>query len=66
MKWPVKSKWDRVGETRIKRRFLLFPKTIGDTTRWFEIASWKQRLTVHQGCLEDGDDLSWDNIEWVD
>ena len=66
MKWVKKSKWSRAGETRIKRRCLLFPKTLNGVTKWFEMASWEQKYTVHSGCWEDGDDISWDDIKWVE
>jgi hypothetical protein len=30
------------GETRHKRRFLFFPKTLSGETRWFEFATWRE------------------------
>ena len=43
MKWKAitRQKYDE-GYERIKRRFLFFPKRVGDEWRWLEKASWTQ------------------------
>ena len=42
------------GDTRIKSKFLLFPKTINNGTRWLERASWKEQLQLHPKRLPNG------------
>ncbi len=51
-------KWKRPchGNLRIKKKFLWFPKTIKQETRWFEVATWEQ--LYHYG--------SWLNSRWID
>lgn len=63
-------RWRRpeVGDVRVKRRFLLFPKTawIKDTsdreTRWMEIASWKEVLEYPGPWMA----ATWRTLYWVD
>jgi hypothetical protein len=33
---------EKIGDKRIKRRFLLFPLCINGETRWLEIATWQE------------------------
>ena len=33
---------NQVGDTRIQKKSLIFPKTIGDETRWLEVAEWEE------------------------
>ena len=45
---------------RARKRFLLFPKTIGDEKRWLETAVWKDEHP-----LESYEYSSWDSVEWL-
>ena len=49
MRWrkaPTKIK----PATRIKKRFLWWPKKIGEETRWLEIAEWKEQWIEYDYC----------------
>ena len=40
MRWTKKTKTiPELGETRLKKKFLFFPKTLNGETRWGEIAT---------------------------
>jgi hypothetical protein len=41
VRWLDKDR-PSLGDTRIRRRFLWFPKCIGGEWRWFEYASWRE------------------------
>ena len=36
----MRGRCPQIGDTKIKKRFLLFPKCIGDEWRWLEFAVW--------------------------
>ena len=55
MRW----KKNKVGDFRIVRRFLLFPRTINYETRWLEFATIKQ-----QWYRDYCDDLYWIDYNW--
>ena len=38
----MRRKLYKMGDTRIKRRFLFFPKRIGKDERWLEFATWEE------------------------
>ena len=40
MRWKTPRK--HVGMTRVVHRFLFFPKTFHEDTRWLEMAYWQQ------------------------
>jgi len=54
MRW-IKPAEPRVGDTRIKSKFLIFPKTIDGVTVWLEYAYWIERysecIDIVSGCL---------------
>jgi len=57
------------GDTRIRRKFLLFPKTLkthsGKTiTRWWEYVTYLEQYTHEQALL--GDDYFWVALRWLD
>ena len=54
----------KLGDTRIKSRFLLFPKTIDNTTRWLERASWKE--LYDDNIYNEFFSPFWSAIEWTD
>ena len=62
MKWKARKELS-VGDTRIKTRFLIFPKSINGEVRWFEKATYKQEnITLYN----KGDKWTdWSNIEWI-
>lgn len=47
-------------ETRIKTRFLIFPKTIENETRWLEKATWKEMYI--KGLSSTG---KWEELYWI-
>lgn len=47
------------GTVEVVSRFLWFPKTIGDTRRWFEIATWKREFLMREGIA------TWVDLEWI-
>jgi len=61
MKWEAKKELC-IGDARIKKRFLLFPKSINGEVRWFEKATYTQKYeTVYsEGCVW----YAWVNTEW--
>ena len=60
------------GDTRIKSKFLLFPKTINNGTRWLERAKWTEELKRRPARLPNGliarniYERRWVVIEWED
>jgi len=48
--------------TRIKERFLLFPRSIDGIIRWWEVAKWCETL----GCGGLTEPPFWVAKEWVD
>ena len=57
------------GELRKKQVFLVFPKKIGDETRWLETAKWWERYTRHSYLDKDGAWVgyqNWEVSEWDD
>jgi hypothetical protein len=56
MRWIRKEQED----TRIKMRFLFFPKTINNETRWLENAIWEQKF-IHDLWNYD----KWEDSKWI-
>ena len=55
------------GARRTKTKFLLFPKTIENETRWLERTSWKQRYVAYVSRLNDTSmGGEWIDMEWED
>lgn len=64
MTWTARPK-PVVGCIRSKTRFLLFPKRIGDTVKWLEVATWNEEY-VH-GYNNFGEPFFiWEPTRWVD
>jgi hypothetical protein len=57
MRWNT----PQYGAVRWKHRFLWFPLTIGDETRWLEFAEWEE-LLLQDYC----GDLEWVKDRWLD
>ena len=55
----------KLGDTRTKKGFLLFPKTIGNSRRWFEFAAWVQVHSLVPGPLP-GKWPEWVNDHWIE
>ena len=68
MRWKKKKEKTKYGETRIINRFLIFPKTIQDETRWLEKASWVERAEYRREELLFSYRLvlNWDPIDWLE
>ena len=73
MKWQFKcdvefyknKKRCEEGDTyRVVEKFLLFPKTLGTTTKWICKAKIKQELC--RGWLPRSKPFWWADIEWVE
>lgn len=67
MRWytPVISK----GDTRIIHRFLVFPHTIGNQTRWLEYVGIKQLYssdTYTDDYGYESEHFHWEDISFVD
>jgi hypothetical protein len=52
MRWNEK----KVGETRVKTRFLVIPKKINGKWRWLEVATWH----------DEYDGYRWESCGWID
>jgi hypothetical protein len=66
-----KKKDQKVGNRRIKRRFLFFPKTLPiDTfhyqTRWLEEARWEEIFSYSVGGLTEDGFYWWHATGWID
>lgn len=65
MQWKIKKK-PELGSERVVTRFLLLPKVIGDTGKWMEVASWRQRY-VHDYIGNYMNEYRWwEDVDWVE
>lgn len=69
---PEKSSGPVVNDKRMRKAFLLFPKTIGNECRWLEVAEWEEvcrckteyfvnryyELTINEI-------IWWEGIRWI-
>lgn len=63
MRWKTKPKPQWL-DTRIKERFLFFPKKIDNEWRWLEKAKYKQQYEIWR---DNGLHLvDWVDKEWID
>ena len=60
MKWVKKKYKLKKNQTRVIKRFLLFPKTLDEVTRWLEVAK------IHQAVIEHKNGRKWLSINYVD
>lgn len=60
MRWKNKSMY-RIGDIRIKTKFLFFPKQIGNIIRWMEKATWQEEFD--QWGVSD---WGWKATKWID
>lgn len=62
MKW--KSNKVNIGQERIEKKFLLFPKCINNEWRWLEKVSYKQRYRRE---LDSSGFYCylWEDVEWL-
>lgn len=62
----IKHTKPTVGDTRTISKFLWFPLTIGNETRWFETTTWTERYTnvaVFRDIVPESDHI-WIPIYW--
>lgn len=59
MRWKPKQP-PRIGDLRLRRGFLLFPRRIGDDVRWLEKAAWRERYAGYW------DSSGWEAYAWDD
>lgn len=76
MKWQKKPvSWPLVGDTRILRSFLVWPRTIGSTTRWLERAWIRQEFRAYTAVLAPAigsamgratvERKHWEDVAWL-
>ena len=60
-------RWRRpkAGDTRIVKRFLFFPCTLKNETRWLEFANILQIYFIHFK-FPDSTNEGWRNLKWAD
>lgn len=58
----------KIGETRIRKAFLIFPRTIHNEMRWLEIVSWEEEFHVSSSSIIDsgGGVGYWESLRWID
>lgn len=70
MRWKTakyKREQLRTGELRKKSRFLFWPKTIDEETRWLEWVTWYERWRVKPGYqLLEAHEEKWFDYAWAD
>ena len=69
MRWFKKKKGDvRIGDVRIKEKFLFLPCRIGNEVRWLERAKIYQEVKEGYalGPYLSGPYLYWDNVKFID
>ncbi len=54
------------GDTRIKHRFLLFPKKIKYEIRWLEFAKGEEKFSIGYHTYEDSIFDCWTVVRWID
>jgi hypothetical protein len=68
MRWTNKE--PLINDKRIKSKFLLFPKTINEETRWLERADWIEKFVavyVYKTEIEETPNkYFWLPIKWID
>ena len=55
-----------IGVTRVKSKFLLFPKMINHEIRWLEYTTWIEEFTIIGNCEISGDIYGWHPKQWND
>ena len=62
----MRKKHPEVNDVRTVKRFLLFPKRIDYETRWLEVASWEEKLTLYLYPHHSHGGVFWDAVRWID
>lgn len=59
-------RWNKteIGSTRIIKKLLIFPKTIGGETRWLEFVKYKQEYRYDTEA-SSGDRCFWFDMRWL-
>lgn len=60
MRWiATRARGPRVGDSRIRRRFLLIPRCINGEWRWMERAAWRETYRSYW------DSSLWEKDWWI-
>lgn len=51
----IKDNAPKIGDTRVVTRFLVFPMTIGNDTRWLELATWIEKYEEKSVDIDNSD-----------
>jgi len=64
----MRSKFPPRGQKRVRRAFLLFPKTINHERRWLEWAEWEEEIAYFVHGMSGQGGHSWDYVptKWLD
>jgi len=66
MRWNINRKSYEMRDTRIRRKFLLFPMTINEERRWFEVAEWEEKVfSIYTTGRSQKVRYSWCNTRWL-
>lgn len=63
--YPLFYSDEAVGDTKIRKKFLFFKKTINGETRCYKFARWKE-CCVRAVATPLGLVFAWKPVEWVD
>ena len=70
MRWKTKKKLGpKVGDRRIVTKFMWFPTTFDDETRWLERTLVEQVFRKWQHCIPEGGPVTvvgWRTIKWAE
>jgi len=62
--------YPKIGDTKIIKRFLYFPLTLGNETRWWETANieceYMEFVTTEPDLMVSGVDYYWIKVKFVD
>ena len=62
----LKYKTYRIGDKRLKKGFLFFPKYIKNEWRWLEFACWLEVADWKLGIASDKSYIGFKTQEWID
>ena len=70
MRWNTAKNEPKVGDTKIKVKFLWWPVWLGDEVRWAERAAieyeWRERNVCNPGSKRGMDIVEWVKVRFVD
>lgn len=65
MRKSTEYKGPILGDKRKRKTFLIFPKTINNECRWLEFAEWEEILEHIFMGFEDGNQIYWRGVKWL-